>query len=117
MDFRRWIALMLTVLVLLFGLALGEGENLLKNPGFETLDSNGMPAEWTTEAYRQMIGYTVFDINTDAHTGEMCARIENIGTNDARFAQTVEVQPNTLRTRCKSLDCRYLRFLTQPVRD
>ena len=96
MKFRRLICLVLTTLFLLIGCALADGENLLRNPGFETLDSDGMPADWTTEAYRQMIGYTVFDINADAHTGETSVRIENIGMNDARFAQKVQVQPNTI---------------------
>lgn len=68
-------------------------ENLIQNGDFEALDDAGMPLHWYTDAYAYQ-GYTLFDMG-DGVTGQG-AHIQNQFGNDARFAQTVSVSPNTL---------------------
>ena len=88
------LAVMMMVLVLPLA-ALAES-NLLENPGFEVLDKEGMPAGWYTDAYISQAGYTTYGASGDAFDGDTCAFVNNIGINDARFAQRVEVEPNSL---------------------
>ena len=40
------------------------GENLLTNPSFETVGSNGLPSGWSTDAYLRTEGYEVADEQT-----------------------------------------------------
>ena len=100
MKKKTWVCLAAAALVLL-GAALffllrspsGSGDdNLIVNGGFETLDAQGLPAHWYTDAYIYQ-GYTDYGV-TAGITGN-AARIENHYANDARFAQTVSVSPNT----------------------
>jgi len=91
--------LLCCLLFLLPAMAQGEPEGLelLENRGFELLDETGMPAGWVTEQYQKQPGYTNFAIDTaETHEGVHSARIENLGDNDARFAQTVAVEPESL---------------------
>ncbi len=71
-------------------------ENLLENGSFETLDASGMPAGWFTEAYINTPGYTEYSVSGGARDGQSAAAVENFGANDARFAQIVSVEPNTV---------------------
>ena len=94
---KRVTALLLMLMLLCTCAAYGEEEtNLLANASFEQLDADGLPSVWYTDAYRTMEGYTVYTSAADAQDGERCVRIENIGLNDARFAQKVRVEPDTL---------------------
>ncbi len=72
-----------------------EIQNLLYNGDFEILDSDGLPDGWFTDAYRMDPGYTVYSV-TDGFEGEYAASIHNAAKNDARFAQTVAVEPEKL---------------------
>ena len=72
------------------------GDNLLYNGGFEYLDEDGLPDGWYTDAYVRQEGFTLYSMDEDARTGEHAAVVNNIGMNDARFAQTVSVKPETL---------------------
>ena len=82
--------------ILLFSAgSFAEKENLLINGDFENLDENGFPDGWFTDAYRMDPGYSVFSV-TDGMTGRNAAAIRNTAKNDARFAQTVEVEPETM---------------------
>ncbi len=95
---RRIYALLLAIMMMVLALptsALGE-ENLLTNPSFEELNEAGLPKGWYTDAYVTQAGYTTYDVSEDAYDGERCAMINNIGMNDARFAQKVDVIPSTL---------------------
>ena len=79
--------------------ALGEEaqENLLYNGSFEAIGEDGMPDGWYTDQYNRQEGYTNFAVLTgDAQEGQHSVQIENLGDNDARFAQTVEVEPESL---------------------
>ena len=78
-------------------LAEAEQENLLYNGSFEILGKDGLPDGWYTDQYNQQEGYTNYAVLTgDAQEGEHCVQIENLGDNDARFAQRVEVEPESL---------------------
>ena len=77
--------------------AIPEGENLLENGSFEELDGDGLPEGWFTDAYINEAGYTVFSVSEEnAREGNRAAAIRNIGDNDARFAQIVEVEPESV---------------------
>lgn len=91
------IVMAVLAMVLLPFCALAETDgNLLQNAGFEELDENGLPANWTTDAYRMQEGYTLFSVTEDAKEGQYAAAINNLAENDARFAQTVSVEPESL---------------------
>lgn len=96
MRIQHGFALFLALLLLLAVPSLAEeAPNLLQNADFERLDSNGLPDAWQSSAYREQEGYTLFAVSPNAHGGESCAEITNFGMNDARFSQTVSVEPNT----------------------
>lgn len=87
-----WIGLLLAavaVLVLALTISGGKNEiqsgNLLSNGDFASGDEG-----WYTDAYITMPGYTDFEVNDGVAT------ITNHALNDARFAQTVSVQPDSL---------------------
>ncbi len=71
------------------------GENLLTGGDFETLNEKGLPREWYADAYVSTPGYTVFG-SGEGRNGGLAAHIKNTAGNDARFAQTVSVSPNSL---------------------
>ena len=94
---KRMLSLLLCVLLGCPLLALGEAEaNLLLNPGFEQLDANGMPVHWFTDAYIKREGVSLYTVTDDARSGSAAVSVENFDLNDARFAQTVQVEPNTM---------------------
>ena len=99
MVLSRRIILFLTAFLLVLFLASAceaEGENLLENADFSQLDSDGMPEYWYTDAYYLDAGYTVFGVAEGDSGHEHIITIQNIAENDARFAQAVEVEPNSL---------------------
>ena len=68
-------------------------ENLIRNGDFEQI-TNGLPQEWYTDAYFPQKSYTSYTV--DAGMTGKSGHIVNYQANDARFAQTVTVSPNTL---------------------
>ena len=71
MRYRSLWAILLCLMVLLTGTAAGEEHpNLLKNPGFEQLDSDGLPSSWFFSAYRNQDGYSLFEVTADAYEGK-----------------------------------------------
>ncbi len=86
----------LALLVPCSSLARAEGENLLQNGGFEELGADDMPLYWYTEAYINQPGYTEYAVVEGAHAGRHAALVENFGSNDARFAQSVPVEPDSI---------------------
>ena len=121
MRFKRskWLWLALAGVILL---ALGTyslfakpapqtdyGINLLKNGDFESISGEGLPDDWLPDAYLSIYGVSDFELS-DGQIGRGIT-IRNNDANDARFVQTVEVQPNTLYefsgyVRVKALDGR-----------
>ena len=97
MRYRSFLACLLCLLILFTGAAAGEeASNLLKNPGFEQLDRDGLPSGWVFSAYRNQDGYSLFDVSPDAYAGEVAAVVHNLASNDARFEQTVRVEPESI---------------------
>ena len=91
--------LILTLLAVAWaaGLSCAEETNLLMNPGFEEISSDGLPAGWNTWSWFTDSSFSRLctEKNT-AHGGERCASIQNFTDNDAFFLQTVEVEPEEL---------------------
>ena len=92
----KWLWITLLLLLLAFPVLAEDSDNLLVNGSFETLNGQGLPSGWYTDAYVHQDGYTMWSVSEDARTGEHSAMIQNFGDNDARFAQRVEVEPNSL---------------------
>ena len=69
--------------------------NLLYNGDFSEPAADGVPDGWFTEAYITDEGYTLFSQHEEAD-GSRYAEIRNLGLNDARFAQYVDVEPESL---------------------
>lgn len=93
---KRHLLLAIAALMLLLPVVFAEETiNLLENADFEILNEDGLPAGWTTEAYLTRTGITEFSVTDNAKSGEHAVVIENFDMNDARFAQSVEVEPNS----------------------
>lgn len=67
---------------------------LLQNGGFDQLNAEGLPLKWDTDAYIKLEGVTRYESieGQDGHG----VKISNFEANDARFMQSVAVEPNTL---------------------
>lgn len=95
--FKRILLLLMTVLLLVPALSqAADNDNLLKNPGFEDIDEAGLPINWVSDAYQMREGVSLFGTTNDARTGQCAATVENLDMNDARFAQKVKVEPNSM---------------------
>ncbi len=73
----------------------GTAENLLINPGFEDVQ-DGWPLYWEQDKWLYDEGITYMDAREGGRNGGLCAMIENVSTNDARFVQSVPVEPDTI---------------------
>ncbi len=93
---RRLLLLIFAAMLLVSSAAIAEESvNLLHNPGFEELGADGLPTGWATEAYITRVGISNFAVTEAAHSGQYAVVVENYDMNDARFAQTITVEPNT----------------------
>ena len=69
-----------------------EGE-LIANGGFESA-SGDLPDGWTVGRWYWDEGVSYLTLSDTAYSGEKSVCVENVEENDARFEQTVAVQPN-----------------------
>ncbi len=92
----RCCLLLVLAAALLIPMAAAAEENLLENGSFEKLDGSGMPAGWYTDAYLDQPGYTEYTVTGEAKDGQHAAVVENFGANDARLAQIVSVDPDSI---------------------
>ena len=83
----------LMILALLCCGALAEG-NLLKNGDFSAV-TNGLPDYWHADMWHTDIGVSILSVVPDGYDGP-AVMVENVDANDARFAQTVAVEPNSV---------------------
>jgi dolichyl-phosphate-mannose-protein mannosyltransferase len=90
---RKNLWLMMVLFMLLPHAALAE--NLLANPGFESA-ADGVPSGWQRDMWLHDEGVSLLTLEGDAHEGQNCARIISYSQNDARFKQSVRVEPATL---------------------
>ena len=86
---NKFLLFFLTLLFFLPSAFAGNDQNLISNGDFSQVTENGLPAEWSTYAYFTDSGVTHF--SCDGETAE----IYNLDRNDARFCQTVAVDPNS----------------------
>lgn len=100
-KYTRWIipAALVLLAVVYFALPkagrnIAYDVNILKNSDFESVTGEGLPESWYTEAYVLSPGVTLYEM-ADGKEGKGVQLI-NKGANDARFAQTVQVEPNTI---------------------
>lgn len=98
------IMLLVMLLTILAGCGKQEeklpvGVNLLENGSFTQLEG-GMPVGWVTDAWISDAWCTLY--SAEEEDGTYFLRIENVGSNDARFAQTLEVDPGCLY-RCSGM--------------
>ena len=73
--------------------ALAE-ENLIQNGDFASLDGE-RPIGWSQEMWLTDSGVSLLSVEEDGYDGA-CASITNVDANDARFVQTVRVEPDKL---------------------
>lgn len=95
---RRWalpaLAAVVLIAVLLLAFAGQDAPivqgNLLENGDFSQIGSDGMPYGWYKNAWINTVGYTDYTVSDGVAT------VINHDLNDARFAQDVPVQPDSL---------------------
>ena len=80
--------------------AYKEGPNLLPNPGFEVIGSNGLPEGWTRRDYgnRPANKESEWQVVTDAkafHSGKQAVRCISRGDADTSLHADVTLKPNT----------------------
>ena len=91
---KKLISACLALLMLMAGAwALAE-DNLIQNGGFTELDGD-TPAGWQREMWLTDAGISLLSVDDDGFDGPGVS-IVNVDANDARFAQTVRVEPNRL---------------------
>ena len=73
--------------------ALAE-ENLIKNGDFSEVEGT-MPRDWEPQMWLTDAGISKLYVEPDGYEGN-CIAVENVDANDARFAQTVTVEPDSL---------------------
>ncbi len=84
--------------VLLMGCASAPaklGENVVRNGGFE-LGEGAVPEGWNSGMWLTGQGISAVERTGEGHQGEASAFVENMEYNDARWEQTLTVQPKTL---------------------
>ncbi len=92
-----WLAVLLALWLPQAALA----ENLIENPGFEAV-SGGIPDIWQLDMWDRSKDVSLLTAEGGAYAGAYCAKVENLSPNDARFTQTVQVEPGALyRITCR----------------
>ena len=90
-----FIILLLIPILFIFTIPAAAEENLLKNGSFEEV-SDGWPANWRGDMWLNEPGVTYLSLAEGGPDGGLCAMVENVSANDARFTQTVTVKPGTV---------------------
>ena len=90
----KYMICALLLLAALLGLARAEEENLLVNGGFEDF-ADGQPLYWQQDMWLKDAASSRLAHDADGYEGS-CATVRNINANDARYAQAVTVEPDTV---------------------
>ena len=88
------VAALLLVLCLPWAGVAQEAENLLVNGDFSQIDGDE-PVGWRRDMWLTDVGVSLLSVDPDGCEGN-CVTVDNVDENDARFAQTVAVEPNSL---------------------
>ena len=73
--------------------ALAE-ENLVVNGDFSLVE-DGWPTSWRKDMWYTDEGVSVLTVEEDGYEGA-CVSVDNVAANDARFAQTIAVEPDSI---------------------
>ena len=93
---KRLFCILLALSALLCASAWAEeGENLVVNGDFSQLDAQGLPVGWSREMWFTDEGVSKLYADSDGYEGS-CAAVVNADPNDARFVQTLRVEPDSL---------------------
>ena len=102
MTRKKWIALIVAAAVVVAALAavlfwprasIDETKNLIANGGFEAA-SGSVPDNWAIGRWFWDEGVSYLSLSSDACSGSASICVENAAENDARFEQTIAVEPN-----------------------
>ena len=94
-EMKRFFCTLLALLTLCAAAAFAEtGENLVVNGDFSEVDSSGMPVGWQRDMWYTDVGVSRLYVSEDGFDGN-CAAVVNADKNDARFSQTIAVEPNS----------------------
>jgi len=77
------------------GFAFAESDNLILNPGFESVTSD-LADDWSASAWYTDEEATQYAVSDMAHTGSSSVYLKNEWMNDARYQQTVSVHENSI---------------------
>ena len=101
---KRLLILLVLILAGVFAVCISasgeenpDDSNLIWNSGFELLEDENLPDGWYTDAWYSQIGYTEYRViqDEDPERGQVF-EIRNNAPNDARIAQVVDVDPDTV---------------------
>ncbi len=92
---RIFALVLLALLLAAQGVWASETENLIVNGGIEEVDEDGLPSGWIKGMW-YYDGSSELAAVSSAYEGGYSLYVDNLSENDARFEQTVQVQPDTL---------------------
>lgn len=93
---KNIFALLIAFLILISACACGETDaNLILNGDFSNVDANGMPVGWSREMWFTDTGVSRLYVDENGYDGN-CVAVVNADPNDARFAQTIAVEPDSI---------------------
>jgi len=103
---RLWVVLGAAALVILLVLGayvlfgdgkgnIDENKNLLYNSSFEEIGYSGAPEGWIEGKWYRDEGVSVLELSDEAYSGEYSVMVYNVDENDARFTQTIAVEPDS----------------------
>jgi len=74
---------------------IDETLNLLYNASFEEVDGDGAPDGWIEGKWYWDSGVSTLSLSNEAYSGEHSVMVYSAGENDARYTQTVTVEPDS----------------------
>ena len=93
---KRFLCAFIALMLLLALPALAEeGPNLVVNGDFSEIDALGMPKHWIKSMWFTDEGISNLYVSEDGYDGN-CIVVVNADANDARFTQTIDVEPNSV---------------------
>jgi len=90
-----WLILLFSMQLIFTSSVFAQGENLVKNPGFEEGDQESLYF-WQTDCWEKAQGVTEFLVDENVyHSGSRSACIVNNSANDSRYKQPIKVKGDT----------------------
>lgn len=92
---RLWILFLTLALLFTLSACAEAGENLIVNGDFSQIGANGLPEGWTRGLWFTDTGVSQLYVDENGYDGN-CIAVVNADANDARFEQTLQVEPDSL---------------------